>query len=157
MRKRVLAALVVVLALAATGSLVWAASPPVDVHFEVLTTIPPGGGPTPGPFTATGPAVDEGIVCPDGVTTDVFGKASGFQSQTGGVNIQVVKLFMCDDGSGEFLVKLQVRIDKKGDNFNWNILGGTGDYEKLHGTGKGIGLPIPDGVLDVYEGAAHID
>jgi len=155
-RKRVLAALVVVLVLAATGSLVWAATPPLDVEFEVPTTIPDGGGPSFGPFTATGPAVDAGIVCASGDTIDVFGKASGFQSQTG-VNVQVVKLFTCDDGSGDFLVKLQARIDNKGDNFNWNILGGTGSYDKLHGTGKGIGLPIAEGVLDLYTGAAHVD
>jgi len=157
MKKRILIALVVVLALATTGSLVWAATPPVGVVFEVPTTIPGGGLPTFGPFTATGPAVDDLIVCASGDTRDVFGKTSGFQSQTGGVNIQVVKRFTCGDGSGEFFVKLQVRIDKKGDNFNWNILGGTEDYEKLHGTGKGIGLPLPEDVLDLYSGKVHVD
>jgi hypothetical protein len=133
-----------------------ASSPPLAVQFEVVTTIPDGGGPSFGPFTATGPAADAGLICESGETIDVFGKASGFQSQTG-VNFQAVKLFTCDDGSGEFLVKLQVRIDKKGDNFNWNILGGSGPYEKLHGTGKGIGLPILEGVLDTYSGSAHVD
>lgn len=133
-----------------------ASSRPLDVHFEVPTTIPGEGGPSFGPFTATGPAVDARIVCASGDTIDVFGKASGFQSPTG-VNFQVVKLFTCDDGSGEFFVKLQVRIDKKGDNFNWNILGGTGSYEKLHGVGKGSGLPNPEGVLDLYSGAVHVD
>jgi len=107
-------------------------------------------------FTATGPAVDAGIVCPSGDTVEVFVKASGFQSQKE-VNFQVVKLFTSADGSGEFLVKLQVRNDRKGDNFNWNILGGTDAYEKLHGTGSGIGLPLEGGVLNLYEGKVHID
>lgn len=136
-----------------------ASSPPQGVEFEVPTTLPPDGGPSFGPFTATGPAVDAGIVCPSGDTIDVFGKRSGDQSQRG-FNIQIVKLFTCDDGSGEFFVKLQVRIDQKGDNFNWTIMKGTGDYVKLHGTGKGVGLYLsaePEVVLDLYTGTAHID
>ena len=133
------------------------ATPPTDVAFEVPTSIPPEGGPSGGPFVATGPAVDTGIMCPTGDTIDVFGKASGFQSNRG-VNFQVVKLFTCDDGSGDFLVKLQVRFDQKGDNFNWTVLGGTGAYADLHGSGDGIGLPLPDDdVLDLYDGKVHID
>jgi len=132
-----------------------ASSPPLAVNFEVQTVVLEED-PDFGPFTASGPAVDAGIVCPSGDVIDAFVKASGFQSQTG-VNLQVVKLFTCDDGSGEFYVKLQVRIDSKGDNFNWNIVGGTGAYEKLHGTGSGIGIPTTEGVLDLYEGQLHID
>lgn len=129
------------------------ATPPLDVTFEVPTDIPSGTG----PFAASGPAVDEGLVCPSGDSIEVFGKASGFQSQTG-VNFQIVKQFTCDDGSGEFLVKLQVRLDfARGDNFNWDIVGGTGDYEDLHGTGSGIGLPFDDSVLDLYSGQVHVD
>ena len=135
-----------------------ASSPPLGVEFVVDTTFPPPPDlfPSFGPFTATGPAVDAGLVCPTGGTIDVFGKTSGSQSQRGR-NWQVVKLFTCGDGSGEFLVKLQVRDDHKGDNFNWNIVRGSGDYEKLHGTGKGFGLPYNGGILDTYSGAAHID
>lgn len=132
-----------------------ASSPPAKVMFEVQTIIPEGG-PNYGSFVATGPAVDEGIVCASGETTDVDFHASGFQSDRG-VNFQVVKLFTCDDGSGEFFVKLQVRIDRRGNNYNWNIVGGTGSYEKLHGTGAGTGLPTPEGVLDIFNGKLHID
>lgn len=132
-----------------------ASSPPAIVTFEVQTTIP-GGGPNFGPFIATGPAVDEGLVCASGDTTDVYLHASGFQSDVG-VNYQVFKLFMCDDGSGEFLAKLQVRADRRGDNYNWNIVGGTGSYEKLHGTGTGTGFPTPEGVFDIFDGKLHID
>jgi hypothetical protein len=133
------------------------ATPPLEVAFEVPTSIPPEGGPSSGPFVATGPAVSDGIMCETGQTIDVFGKASGFQSNRG-VNFQVVKLFTCDDGSGEFFVKLQVRIDQKGDNFNWTVVGGTGAYADLHGTGGGIGIPLPDNaVLDLYDGQVHVD
>jgi hypothetical protein len=138
------------------------ATPPSAVEFVIETEFPPGPDPGPsfGPFVATGSAVDDGIICETGDTIDVFGKASGFQSQTG-VNFQIVKRFTCDDGSGEFLVKLQVRLDnKKGNNFNWTVVGGNGAYEDLHGTGKGFGLYDecgPDCVLDVLTGKLHID
>jgi hypothetical protein len=134
------------------------ATPPSDVEFVVETEFLPDGT-TGGPFTASGPAVDDGLMCETGDTIDVFAKASGFQSGRG-FNIQVVKLFTCEDGSGDFLVKLQVRIDQKGDNFTWTILEGTGEYERLHGTGDGIGVELPgnpEGVLDLYSGAIHID
>lgn len=147
--------LVIALILLLAAAPAAASSPPLNVVFEVVTLFPPEG-PTYGPFTASGPAVDAGIVCPSGDTIDTFGKASGYQSQTG-VNFQVIKLFACDDGSGEFYVKLQVRIDAKGDNFRWTIVDGSGAYEKLHGTGSGIGLPIPDGVFDIYDGKLHLD
>ena len=137
-------------------SLAAAATPPLGVHFDVPTTLPPDGGPTFGPFTATGPAVDAGLICPKGDTIDVFSKASGFQSNRG-VNFQVVKHFTCADGSGEFDAKLQVRIDPKGDNFNWAIVGGTLAYERLHGTGQGIGEYAQYGVLDLYDGQVHVD
>ena len=133
-----------------------ASSPPAEVMFEVQTTIPPEGGPNFGPFVATGPAVDEGVVCATGDTIDVYIRASGFQSGRG-VNYQVVKLFICDDGSGEFFVKLQVRVDQKGNNYNWNVVGGTGSYDELHGTGTGFGLPISEGVFDIFDGKLHID
>ena len=133
-----------------------ASSPPLEVMFEVPTVIPPGGGPF-GTFTATGPAVDEGLVCPSGDTIAEFEKVNGEQSNKG-FNVQVTYVFTCDDGSGQFYVKLQVRIDQKGDNFNWTILGGNGDYEKLHGTGKGIGIPVSEEeVFDIYEGKVHKD
>lgn len=134
------------------------ATPPSGVQIEVTTTLP-AEGPSFGPFTATGPAVDAGLMCSSGDTVDVFGKAAGFQSERG-FNLQVLKLFTCDDEPfGEFLVKLQVRIDAKGVSFSWNAFGGTGAYENLHGAGTGVGLPTcgEDCVFDVYDGKVHID
>jgi hypothetical protein len=145
------AALALVLPLASTQ-----ATTPADVSFVVPTTFPPAGGPTLGPFTASGPAVDAGLVCPAGDTIDVGAMASGFRSRTG-VNFHVVKLFTCGDGTGSFLVKLEVRIDRRGDNFNWVILDGEGAYETLRGTGVGTGTPIPGGVLDAYDGEVHLN
>ena len=81
-----------------------------------------------------------------------------------GFNFIGIKYFTCDDGSGEFYVNLQARIDyRKGVSFNWNVLNGTGEYEDLHGAGSGIGIPgepcgnPDDCVLDIYFGGLHID
>lgn len=154
MRKRLISATLLAAAMVLPASSA-GATPPSDVMFEVPTVIPDDGGPTFGPFTATGPAVDAGLMCPSGETTDVFGKASGGTPQ--GINFQAVKLFECDDGSGAFVVKLQVRLDRKGDNFQWVVLDGFGAYEQLRGAGDGVGFPLPDGVFDVYQGEVHLD
>jgi len=124
------------------------ATPPSAVHFDVPSTFG-----VPNVFTATGP------VCSTGVVYDLFAKASGFQSGIG-VNFLVVKEFVCDDGSGSFTVKLQVRLDFRAgtDNFSWVILEGTGDYAMLHGSGSGVGVDASESfVRDLYDGAVHID
>ena len=130
------------------------ATPPTAVHFDVPTSFG-----VPSDFTVTGPAVDAGVVCPNGQANDVFQKASGFQSGVG-VNFLVVKEFVCADGSGSFTVKLQVRLDFRAgtDNFNWVILGGSDDYVRLHGSGSGVGVDAAENfVRDVYDGVVHID
>lgn len=145
--------LLLVLSVASVG----AATPPSDVQIEADIDFAGGAGSAFGPFVAMGPAVDEGLICPNGEAVTVSSKVSGDEGNTG-FNVQVIYSFTCDDGSGEFYVKLQVRIDQKGDNFNWVVLGGNGEYEKLHGTGSGIGLPLGDEqVLDIYDGKVHID
>ena len=144
--------LLLVLSVAPAG-----ATPPTDVHIEADIDFTGGIDTAYGTFVASGPAVDEGFVCASGDALSVSSKVSGAQGNTG-FNVQVTYAFTCDDGSGEFFIKLQVRIDQKGDNFNWVVIGGTGDYEKLHGTGSGIGIPLAEGrVLDVYDGGVHID
>jgi hypothetical protein len=150
--------LVLMAALIVATALPAGATPPSGVEFEVETSII--GDPS--PFTASGPAVDDGLVCDAGTVVNATAKGTGFSPT--GFNFQGIKHFTCDDGSGEFFVNLQARIDfRKGGTFNWNILKGTGDYEDLHGAGKGFGVPgVPCGdpdvcVLDVYDGRLHID
>ena len=141
----VLAALMVVVTVVPA-----AATAPTGVEITSEVSFDSGGG----PFTATGPAVDAGLICARGATTQPHWKQAGFQAPTG-VNFQVVKEFTCDDKSGSFFVKLQVRSDRKGVNFNWTILGGTDSYASLHGSGKGFGVGIAGGILDFYGGAVH--
>ena len=127
------------------------ASPGVAAAFDVTTTL---GSPSGGPFTATGPAVDAGLLCVSGWTTDVSLGING--NGKNGSNFQVLKSFICDDGSGSFLLKLQVRSDRKGDNYSWQVAGGTGAYMRLQGTGSGYGTALEPGVLlDHFAGTLH--
>lgn len=130
------------------------ATPPIDVQIEAETSLLGALS----PFVASGPAVDDGLICSNGEVIDLSGKVTGFSPS--GFNFQSIKHFICDDGSGEFLVNVQARIDfRKGTTFNWNVIGGIGGYEDLHGAGSGVGLELcgPDCVFDVYEGGLHID
>lgn len=139
-----------------------AAGPPLDIEMVVPTVFPDPGLPD-GTFTATGPAVVDGLVCGSGITWLLDGNATGWQSNRL-INFHVEKEFVCDDGSGSFFVKLEAHYDfvttPEYNEFNWTIKGGTGDYEGLHGSGSGLGLYAdpatpPDGVLDVYDGKVH--
>jgi len=122
------------------------ATPPSDVEIVV-----PGFE---GPFVATGTAVDDGVVCGTGEVLTTFIKPAGFQGNNG-VNLTVGKEFTCDDGSGTFSAKLQVRIDfARGVSFRWVITGGTDEYEDLHGAGSGFVVPVD---TDVYQGGLHVD
>ena len=146
--------LVLVAVLLLAFALPAAATPPADVNIAVESSLV--GDPS--PFSASGPAVDEGIVCATGTVTDASGKVTG--ASPTGFNYQGIKHFVCEDGSGEFFMNLQARIDfRKGTTFNWNVLSGTDAYEKLHGAGSGDGLPGcgEDCILDVYDGGLHID
>lgn len=127
------------------------ASPPQDVLIEVDTTLPPEG-PSFGPFTATGP------ICPSGDSIDAFSLFVGAQSGKR-AQILVGKEFTCDDGSGTFLLLLQVRLQFQpfSDVFTWTVLDGTGAYENLRGSGDGFGVPTASGVFDTFTGVMHLD
>jgi hypothetical protein len=142
-----------------------AASPLRDIEMSVPTVfVDPGDpGDPDGAFTATGPAVAEGLVCATGETYPLRGSATGWQSNRV-ANFHVLKEFVCDDDSGSFFVKLEVHYafatTPEHSEFNWTIKGGTGDYEDLHGSGSGMGLYAdpetpPGGVLDAYDGRVH--
>lgn len=154
MFRRVLIAAVAAFLLVA-GAAPAGATPPSNVEIEADSLFAGTGV-----FTASGPAVDDGVICASGDTVDVFSKASGNGSK--GFNLQVIKLFTCDDESGSFLVKLQVKVFLAGpllSSFNWVVTGGDGVYTDLHGSGNGIGLPPNSGfdILDIYTGGMHID
>lgn len=167
MRKLILIAAVAALFLVALPIGSAGATPPEQVTFEGPAYF---AGPDigTGSFTATGPAVDSGTMCQTGTVADMYTKAAPKSGQSpNGVNLQIVKELTCDDGTGTFMIKLQVHIADY-PTFNWVVVDGTGDYEKLKGNGSGFGAfplfgtdpdpdpdPGPIGVWDVYEGKLH--
>ena len=161
MRKLILLAAVGALFLVALPIGAAGAAPPEQVTFEGPAYFAGQDAGT-GFFTATGPAVDSGAMCPGGAVTDVYTKIAPKMGQSpNGFNMQIVKDFTCDDDSGTFSIKLQVHITYF-PTFNWVVVDGTGAYEDLKGNGNGygafplpVGAPEPIGVWDVYEGKLH--
>ena len=112
-------------------------------------------GPNSGDFTATGPAVDNGILCASGTFVDTFIKFAGYQSRPAKVQILVVKDFTCGNDSGTFTIKLQINADINTgyESFSWVVLGGTGSEATLHGGGTGFTVPNrPVGNFNTYQG-----
>lgn len=150
-RKVRLSFLLAVLALALTVTPALAAWPPLRVHIEAPTTI----APTADPFTASGPAVDAGLVCPAGEVTDLSNVATDLPGGRFRI-LRVLKQFDCDDASGTFNVRLLVLLDLE-THYTvalWRVAGGTAAYASLRGNGTLYGVPIVPGasILDVYDG-----
>ena len=145
----ILAAVVAVLAIAAPV----AAAPAQSVTIVSNVTFNPNG-PNFGDFAASGPAVDQGLICPAGTFVDTGLKFSGFQSRTGHVQLQVVKAFTCSDGSGTFAVKLQINADFNTgiEHFTWVAAGTSGDVASLQGAGTGSTVPTDTGNINTYVG-----
>ena len=129
------------------------AVPPLDLHLEAEEFIDTSGE----PFTASGGAVDAGLICATGTVDDV--SVSGAGSSGSFVILQVLKRFHCGDGSGSFDIMLIVKLDLSTNQITarWNLIGGTGDYSGLHGVGSLVGTPIVPGesIHDVYDGFVH--
>jgi hypothetical protein len=111
-------------------------------------------GPNFGDFTASGPAVDQGLMCPTGDFVDTGIKFAGFQSRTGHVQLLVTKLFTCDDGSGTFAVKLQINANFETgiESFAWVAQGTSGEVGSLRGAGTGSTVPTDTGNINTYVG-----
>ena len=143
--------LVAVLALAAPA----AASPPMDVHIEVIVTN--AGGTNTGPFSTTGSALNNGVICSNGNTVDLDFQVKSLRRGEG-IHVILHRKFTCADGSGTFIMNLTARIlfDPREVSGRWNILSGTGAYENLHGSGaltdSEIQSEVPFIVLDLLDG-----
>jgi len=99
-----------------------------------------------GTFEATGPAVTSHLICPTGEVRDVY-----LNEVEGGWD--VVKAFVCADGSQTFIVRLQVKVNDSGETFTWTVTGGTGPYRGLSGSGSGTSTLWVNGQLtNTYTG-----
>jgi hypothetical protein len=115
------------------------------------------GGPNIGSFTTSGDAADAGTICRAGSFEDTGIRFAGGQARTGIVQLQVHKLFTCDDDSGTFEVKMQIQanFDTGIETFTWVVTGGSDDYESLRGSGTGSTVPRPGGNTNTYVGMVH--
>lgn len=124
------------------------------------------------PSTVTGQAVDEGVVCPaamfeelryedaDGkvLNDDETAQAMQIEMETGEMVIAVQYVqWTCSDGSGSFTTATRSKIPLRDMDFegvneaaDWEVDGGTGDYENLTGSGT-VTVDFPNGTV-VYAG-----
>jgi hypothetical protein len=111
------------------------AGPPVSVTIVSHMDFNPAGFNT-GTFDASGPAVGRGLICASGTVEDTRLIFAGFQSGRG-AQIPVRKTFTCP--GGELFIKIQVHLDfaTSTETFSWVVLGGTGAYAGVQGSGKG--------------------
>lgn len=129
------------------------AAPPLKVHIEVDEFIGAQGE----PFTATGPAVDQFVLCGSGTVSDVFSTSYG-PTQGNFILLDIRKEFVCDGGSGMFYINMKVKLYPSGfTTANWKFDGGTVNYVNLKGNGKLIGDPTlaTNDILDLYDGKVH--
>ena len=151
--RKALAVLVSTLTLVAMAAVPVAAAPPLDVSITAIEMLPLTEG---GSFVASGPAVDAGLMCATGTTTNgLVGPTHG----TNPVRFRVNKTFHCDGSSDTFTLQLRVVLDLNTGHTtaNWKVLAGTGPYSSLKGHGTLVGTPIVPGesITDVYTGSMH--
>ena len=156
MRKHVIAFAAATMLLAVVAAPVAGATQPLDVEFEVTVLAER--------FTASGSAVDAGLMCESGTMANpepekFVGKSSVV------ANAQVITVFTCGEGDFEgdtFVVKHQLHIDAAALpatwTINWVVLDGTGAFAHLRGNGHGTGEILtepPGGPFDTLEGQLH--
>jgi hypothetical protein len=130
------------------------AAPPMDLHIEALEFVATDGE----PFTATGSAVDAGLVCATGTIDDLYVEFSDSGRSPYRI-LHVLKRFYCDDFSGTFDIQMVVQLDLTTNETTarWKIVGGTDSYVNLKGRGALVGTPVVKGfsIQDVYDGMVH--
>jgi hypothetical protein len=108
-----------------------------------------------GTFTAEGAAADNGLICESGDVEDTRLIFAGGQSDRG-AQIPVRKTFSCPDG--DLFIKIQVHLnfETSTETFSWVVLGGTGAYSGVHGSGSGTtisdGSDPQTGNINTYAG-----
>jgi len=150
---RVIVIVATTLALIAAAAPASAAAPKAVEIVSPMTFAPPGEFNF-GTFEASGPAVEEGLICDSGEVNDTGIILAGEQSRVGKIQIPVWKTFSCPDG--ELYIRIQVHLDLETftETFSWVVLGGTGAYANVHGGGDGFSFSDnPDvGNVNVYSG-----
>ncbi len=154
MKQKALLTIGLVLSLLMTVAAANAGSAPLSVHMESTMDFTDPDN-IHGTFTASGDAVDAGLICGSGmVHDDVEGeRTSGWQSNKV-MNIYVHKLFVCGDGSGEFEMDMYVHVvlDPLATIANWRLTDGSTPYTGIQGYGSLYGDGTTGGIIDIYDG-----
>jgi hypothetical protein len=108
------------------------------------------------PFRILGADIDDTVLCESGTTTRgrlespegeiiTLGEAEELSEAAlvdgGVVDLYSVQEFVCDDGTGTFVLKVHIRGDSakpfsEQDIPTWEVESGTGDYTNLSGSGE---------------------
>ncbi len=136
------------------------ATPPADVTFDFEFFF----GAEDNTFEAWGSAVDDGLMCPSGAIQEGPFRQSHF-----GKNVTPFDTFICDEVGAfgpedSFDFKAQIHIhDFPYFSGSWVILGGTGAFEDIHGTGSADGIFLFDdegnivAVDETRSGSMHLN
>jgi hypothetical protein len=130
-----------------------AARVPLDVH--IVSVMDFTSGENFGTFEATGPAVDEGYLCPSGMVYDDPSTMRISGGQSGRVlQIYVHKLFVCSDSGETFEMDMHVfvHLDPWWTTAHWRFTGGSGPYAGIKGTGSLYGSGTESEFFDIYDG-----
>jgi hypothetical protein len=126
---------------------------PFEVSFSLDGPFDPVGGVVTALFTASGAAVDDGVLCESGTATDAGSL---------GDNTRVLGYWMmeCDDGSGSFTLELVSGTWWESDGrprfrYEWEVKEGSGDYGGMSGWGTGTADCGEDECRDEYEGTVQ--
>jgi hypothetical protein len=106
-----------------------------------------------GPFTATGAAVADGLLCASGTITELHTHGVGLPD--GDFRVLVLKQLACDDRPGTLELVLWVDVvEGVGNSFEWQALWGTQALADIcGGGGEGSGVWAQDpAVIDSYAG-----
>ncbi len=111
--------------------------------------------PTSESFTASGGAVDMGIIPASGQVDDIQSSLQVLGTQGPILKLQMVKHFICGT-AGTFDLKLIIDLNQTTGytTATWTVVAGTGTYSGLQGSGTLAGTPTGNGgIVDVYTGA----
>ncbi|MDJ0768242.1 MAG: hypothetical protein QNJ12_05585 [Ilumatobacter sp.] len=152
---------------------------PDEAEFRIQTDpVMPGGDETTS-FSATGEAVDEGMLCPDGASTwvqtlhaDTGLPESPADPPRDGEVVWVEHRLTCADGSGDFVLRADALVDfaeldsaiATGDPLSehpLSVIEGSGDYVELDVDGTrewSVVTPggVDDGFYEVFTGTLSL-
>ncbi len=107
---------------------------------------------TGGPFTATGAAVEDGLLCATGTLTELHAHREMLPDDD--FRVLVLKQLTCEDRPGALEIALWVDVvEGVGNAFEWQALWGTEALAGICGSGDGAGEWAEDpSVIDSYAG-----